>query len=746
MKTAYRVTKSAVVSSLVAMGIFAAGNPLATAADPPVGDVGALLDSDASRISFQGLFTDNGGVILPGDSVELAFAIYEIGAVLPVGTIANAKYPMVDGLVHTHLRVVPDWFDGTGRELGVTVNGGTEMSPRIALTAVPYAFRAHRVASVELDDDIALGDADSAGSLDVFNGINPVAPSIQLFGPSGAVRSSGPVEVRTTLPDGSRRASMGKGAPGGEMQTWDNANHLTTWIGAKSAGGGGVGTNDPVAGLGRFETSEGVTGVVVDGEHSNDAGAVVIQKAVNNNAAKMVEIIGDSGDAAPVLNMYEAGQMRARIDARGSDGGAGINLFNSKNAETVHIDADVADAAEILLADRDANWTLGLDGDDSNGARIGMGTRTSQTLLLDANDGDQMGRITFFGMGASPSNPALPVMILNGFDGNGSRIDLLNNGVETVRVLADGGDNAGRIDVRSSANQTNAIVDGCGGDDFGNCGGGILLYDGNGNVTVEVDGNEIGDGALIRVGNGNGTSGGLYLYRNGQATSTIHLNGHTGNARFGLDGEESGEVFLYSDLGGGSTIHLNGDTGNARLGNSGVESGELFLYSDTGGGATIWLNGDTGNTRTKTLTITGGADLAEPFDVASTGESDIEPGMVVSIDPENPGRLKISSKPYDRTVAGIISGAGGVNPGMVMGQDGSIAHGRHPVALTGRVYVFADADSSPIAVGDLLTTSAVPGHAARVTDYGQAQGAVIGKAMTPLASGRGLVLVLVSLQ
>ena len=87
-----------------------------------------------------------------------------------------------------------------------------------------------------------------------------------------------------------------------------------------------------------------------------------------------------------------------------------------------------------------------------------------------------------------------------------------------------------------------------------------------------------------------------------------------------------------------------------------------------------------------------------------------------------------------------------MNPGMVMGQTGSIAHGNHPVALTGRVYVYADATTAPVGIGDLLTTSATPGHAAKVVDHNLAQGAIIGKAMTPLAEGRGLVLVLVSLQ
>ena len=52
----------------------------------------------------------------------------------------------------------------------------------------------------------------------------------------------------------------------------------------------------------------------------------------------------------------------------------------------------------------------------------------------------------------------------------------------------------------------------------------------------------------------------------------------------------------------------------------------------------------------------------------------------------------------------------------------------------------------PIEPGDLLTASDTPGHAMKVTDYTKAHGAILGKAMSSLESGKGLVLVLVSLQ
>jgi hypothetical protein len=151
-----------------------------------------------------------------------------------------------------------------------------------------------------------------------------------------------------------------------------------------------------------------------------------------------------------------------------------------------------------------------------------------------------------------------------------------------------------------------------------------------------------------------------------------------------------------------------------------------------------------GTTRTEVLEITGGSDLAEPFRLSSAG--DVKPGWVVSIDPLHPGELQVARTAYDRRVAGVVSGGRGLNPGLVMSQHGSEADGSHPIALSGRVYCWCDAGYGPIAPGDLLTTSGTVGHAMKVTDHDRASGAILGKAMSSLEDGRGLVLVLVSLQ
>src|SRR5262249_40169393 len=130
-------------------------------------------------------------------------------------------------------------------------------------------------------------------------------------------------------------------------------------------------------------------------------------------------------------------------------------------------------------------------------------------------------------------------------------------------------------------------------------------------------------------------------------------------------------------------------------------------FADAGGGTRLMELGNSGTlivsgrVKTPVLEITGGADVAEPFQV--TGDP-IEKGAVVVIDSAHPGRLKLSERAYDTCVAGIVSGANGVTPGISLSQQGLMDGGQN-VALSGRVYVLADASSSPIKPGDLLTTA-----------------------------------------
>jgi len=255
---------------------------------------------------------------------------------------------------------------------------------------------------------------------------------------------------------------------------------------------------------------------------------------------------------------------------------------------------------------------------------------------------------------------------------------------------------------------------------------------------------------LISTGSGNGEGPGALLFRDQTAQITRMVLDSTGRLGVGTTAptvaiEAAGlgnpEIGLRTLTDG--RIWTLQSVGNPNL----AEYGSFMIVDRTNNIARLRIAPD-GGVSVKYLTLTGGADIAEPFDISPEGDGSVAtPGMVVSIDPTRLGALRIATTAYDRAVAGIVSGANGIDPGMVLKQSGSVADGEHPVALTGRVWCLCDADAAgPIAAGDLLTSSDTPGHAMRVLDPTRANGAVLGKAMSPLETGRGLVLVLVGLQ
>ncbi len=198
---------------------------------------------------------------------------------------------------------------------------------------------------------------------------------------------------------------------------------------------------------------------------------------------------------------------------------------------------------------------------------------------------------------------------------------------------------------------------------------------------------------------------------------------------------QTGAALFMSNGSGAETVRLtSGQTGESEF--------ELMKSNGNTGVKIQGSYGGLGRVTTEVLNVTGGSDLAEGFD---TTDGSAEPGSVLAIDPHGSGELRLAREPYDRRVAGVVSGAGGIRAGMHMGQAG-VLDGDTLVALTGRVYVRCTDENGRIRPGDLLTTSSTPGAAMRATDELRSNGAVLGKAMTPLDGASGLVLVLVNLQ
>jgi hypothetical protein len=265
-------------------------------------------------------------------------------------------------------------------------------------------------------------------------------------------------------------------------------------------------------------------------------------------------------------------------------------------------------------------------------------------------------------------------------------------------------------------------------------GGRAIVHDFNDTLVINYGGGtwENGDFAgKVRIDSGTSIMGGLAVLGPDITMLPTSDRGDGGRA-IAHDFNDILAINYGGDFTGGTRI----DGGLTINGGVSALSQRVYGLSDVNA---LMVHGDAS---VRSLQIRGGADLAEPFTV--TDPEAVDPGTVVVLDADHPGQVRVSATPYDTMVAGIVSGAGGINPGLVMNQEELTIDGEsHPVALTGKVYVKA---VGPIKVGDLLTTSSLPGHAMAATDRDRAFGATIGKAMSNLDEGTGLVLVLVSLQ
>jgi hypothetical protein len=255
------------------------------------------------------------------------------------------------------------------------------------------------------------------------------------------------------------------------------------------------------------------------------------------------------------------------------------------------------------------------------------------------------------------------------------------------------------------------------------------------------------------------------VYNTSPMSATLNI-ANTGNG-IGLavvvyySGNDTGEAILAVNDSAGDTVPT------LRLSNMDI-NGRLIEAWNGDGSIDPWDDREfrvdgAGDVRCDGSFINTGGDYADMLPVAGA----VEPGDVLVIGPD--GKLVLSGVAYATDVAGIYSTFPGFiggdptnntdesDPEMLARMNSlpelmqSAELERVPVALAGVVPCKVSAENGPIQPGDLLVTSDTPGHAMKadpievdgVTFY--PPGTILGKAMEPLESGSGVILVLVSL-
>lgn len=299
------------------------------------------------------------------------------------------------------------------------------------------------------------------------------------------------------------------------------------------------------------------------------------------------------------------------------------------------------------------------------------------------------------------------------------------------------------------------------------------------NITGNAEDQEIG----LRIGTGYDIS--LWL-----AGTAPNIRLGTAGAQFEFEDSDGNDLMTINDTGTDGNVAITGDLmviGNDISGNVGGATGDylsftsnstlasrsdVYVYLDTNtneGTAvkfSIWNDATdevfivtgagnvTANFGTatayfvcKTVSGTGaavmrdcsGSDYAEYF----SAEANLEPGDLVSASPNitlgssRPYKLSAARKDYDSKIIGIVSTDGLVANEQLEPTD-------QLIALAGKVPTKVSTINGPIEVGDLITSSSMPGVGMKATKAG----AIVGKALEPFDSaqgGQGRIMVLVNL-
>lgn len=271
---------------------------------------------------------------------------------------------------------------------------------------------------------------------------------------------------------------------------------------------------------------------------------------------------------------------------------------------------------------------------------------------------------------------------------------------------------------------------------------------GSGNGVSGFGGSTNGDGV---TGVGGGSSGnGVGGY------GTSAGNGVYGQSSYGTSGRAalfetpgSGntyETVKVNNAGLSSSLYLSAtNTSNnntmVRVRKSGTGD---YLVCEDGGGINKIRFDNTGKGFFNGGTQTGGADIAEAFDV--TGDRDnYEPGDVLVISKEKDRTVEKSSTPYSSMVAGVYA----TKPGVLMSEENidSDPGDKVPMGVVGVIPVKVSACNGEIKRGDILVTSPEPGVAMKGDISMVKPGQMIGKALENFnAAGIGKIKVLVNVR
>ena len=225
-------------------------------------------------ISYQGVLKDAAGGVVPNGEYILMFKFYNSESGGTELWSETKPINVVDGIINTELGSTepipfPIFFESVW--LGITIGSGSELTPRIALTSVPYSFMSMNVPDSSINSaKIPAGE--------VVKSLNGLKDSITLVAGSNITITPSGNDL-TISSSGGGTGTIGGSGTSNYIPKFSNATTLTNSTLFETSNKVGIGTTNPKSSL--SVGGDGSSGAAISGTSISTGGIGVYGEAIN---------------------------------------------------------------------------------------------------------------------------------------------------------------------------------------------------------------------------------------------------------------------------------------------------------------------------------------------------------------------------------------------------------------------------------------------------------------------------------